>query len=141
MTEIDLKKFGGGFIDVFTQCCSDCGFEVFMTVMDYDEPKSTTAIMQPRFARKLAKTLLQVAEECDKENDSDDEEVGAFGVVAFKDDDFNCLNIYVKSRAPKVRGGISVDKDQAECLIALLQNWLEENNQGWYEEEEEEEED
>lgn len=68
MTEIDLKKFGGGFIDVFTQCCSDCGFEVFMTVWDYDEPRFATAIMQPQFARKLANMLLQAADECDEEN-------------------------------------------------------------------------
>lgn len=68
MTELDLEEIGGGNIDIYVQCCSNYGSEVFMTVRDHDEPESATAIMEPRHARELAAMLLQAADECDNEN-------------------------------------------------------------------------
>ncbi len=70
MTELDLEEIGGGHIDIYVQCCSNYGSEIFMTVRDHDEPESGTAIMEPRHARELAAMLLQAADECDDENGS-----------------------------------------------------------------------
>ena len=68
MTVLNLEDIGGGSVDVFYQCCSNYGFEVFMTVKDFDEPDSTTAIMEPDHARKLAAILLQAADKCEEKN-------------------------------------------------------------------------
>ena len=67
-TELNLKDIGGGSVDVYYQCCSNYGSEVFMTVKDYDESRFSTAIMEPRHARKLAAMLLQAADGCEEEN-------------------------------------------------------------------------
>lgn len=71
MTELNLEDIGGGSVDVYYQCCSNYGSEVFMTVKDHDEPESATAIMEPRHARKLAAILLQAADECEEDNEGD----------------------------------------------------------------------
>lgn len=60
---------GSGSVDVFCQSCSNAGSEVYVTVDDYTGERSSTAIMDPDDARKLAAILLQVADECDEEND------------------------------------------------------------------------
>jgi hypothetical protein len=75
MTVLDLKEIGGGKIDVYLECCSTEGYEVFMHVDDFDRGCDAllgkgvaTAIMDPKHARKLAEILLKEADECERLN-------------------------------------------------------------------------
>lgn len=75
MTVLDLKEIGGGKIDVYPECCSSDGFEVFMHAEDFDRgdveyvrPGEATVIMDPKRARKLAEILLKQADECERIN-------------------------------------------------------------------------
>lgn len=76
MAILDLGEIGGGKVDVYCECCSTEGFEVFMHVDDFDRGSgaplyegAATAIMDPKHARKLAEILLKEADECERLND------------------------------------------------------------------------
>lgn len=69
MAKLDLSEIGGGCVDVFCQCVSSAGEEIFMTVCDYDGECAadySTAIMDPEHARTLAKMLEKAADECEQ---------------------------------------------------------------------------
>lgn len=76
MTTINLKDIGGGRVSVYYQDCSSYGNEIFMETVDFDikeskdilAPGRATIIMEPKHARKLAKLLNEVADECEQEN-------------------------------------------------------------------------
>lgn len=60
-------------------------------------------------------------------------------ISIFYDDDFDCLNIYVKNRNPVVKGEIAVDEEDVQFLVAQLQEWLKEREEErWAEDDEDE---
>ena len=60
-------------------------------------------------------------------------------ISIFYDDDFDCLNIYVKNRNPVVKGEIAVDEEDVQFLVAHLQEWLKEREEErWAEDNEDE---
>lgn len=74
MTVLMLEEIGGGSVDVFCQNCSSAGYEVYMCVTDFNAgwgcgaTGDSTAIMDPKHARKLAEILLKEADECERLN-------------------------------------------------------------------------